>query len=130
MIDHAIESAATSAEERKFTPRTSTYIPDFDILRTDDRIILQGDVPGLDPDDLDVRFEDGNLTLAGKIEPRQTEKKMIRQEYGIGNYQRDFSIGEDIDVEAITATLRDGVVTIELPVAAIAKPRRIEIQSA
>ena len=130
MIDHALDSAATPAEEGTFPSRTSTYIPEFDILRTDDRIILQGDVPGLAPDDLDVCFEEGNLKLAGKIEPRQNGKKIVRQEYGIGNYQRDFSIGEDIDVEGIQATLHNGVVTIELPVAAIAKPRRIEIQSA
>ncbi len=111
-------------------PKQNSYLPSFDIWRADGRVILQGDVPGAAPSDLDIRFEDGTLKLHATIPPRLPSVGVVRREYGVGNYERHFSIGDEIDSDRITAELRDGVVTIELPIAVKTKPRRIEIQSA
>jgi len=111
-------------------PKQTTYLPAFDMWKSDDRVILQGDVPGVEPGALEVSFEEGTLKLRATIVPRLPSEGVLRREYGVGNYERHFSIGENIDVERISATLRDGVVTIELPIAAKAQPRRIEIHSA
>ena len=116
--------------ECKVVPKQNTYLPAFDLWRSDDRVILQGDVPGVAPGDLEVSFEEGTLKLRAKIVPRLPREGVLRREYGVGNYERYFSIGDNIDVERISATLRDGVVTIELPIVAKAQPRRIEIHSA
>ncbi len=117
-------------DECKVVPKQNTYVPAFDLWKSDERVILQGDVPGVEPGDLEIRFEDGTLRLLAKVTSRLPSEGVLRREYGVGNYERHFSIGDNIDAEAITATLRDGVVTIELPIVPKAQPRRIEIHSA
>jgi HSP20 family protein len=101
----------------------------FDVWKTGDRVVLRGDVPGVAPSDLDIRLEDGVLTLTAKVDSRLTSERLIRREYGVGDYKRQFAIAEAIDSGGISAQLRDGVVTIELPIAVKPQPRRIEIRS-
>lgn len=113
----------------KVVPKRATYLPAFDIWKTEDRLILQGDVPGVEPEDLDIRFEDGTLKLAAKVSPRLPSAGVLRSEYGVGNYERHFAVGDEIDAERISAELSNGVITIELPIAEKAKPRKIEIRT-
>ena len=124
------QTPVASTDQCKVVAKTSTYLPAFDVWQSDDRVILQGDLPGVAPDQLEIQFEEGTLKLRGKVAPRLPNAGVLRREYGVGHYERHFAIGENIDTEKITATLRDGVVTIELPIVAKAQPRRIEIQSA
>lgn len=130
MSTNTVNPTSTRTPEAKSVRRPSAYLPAFDVWRNDDRVILQGDIPGVDPGDLDIRFEDGTLKLAASVPSRREEQRLIRREYRVGNYERHFAIAEDIDAEQITAELRDGVITIELPIAAKAKPRKIEIRTA
>ena len=117
------------AKTAKTVRRLTTFLPAFDVWKHDDRVILQGNVPGVDPGNLDIRFEDGTLKLSAAVASRPAGQRIVRREYRVGNYERHFAIGEDIDAENITAELSEGVVTIELPIAAKAKPRKIEIRT-
>ena len=119
----------THSAEAKTDRRLSTYLPAFDVWKHEDRVILQGDIPGVEPGNLDLRFEDGTLKLAAAVAPPRAGQRIIRREYRVGNYERHFAIGEDIDAENITAELSEGVITIELPIAAKAKARKIEIRT-
>lgn len=106
------------------------YVPRFDIWETDEELTLCGDMPGVGPDDVDIRFENGQLIVHGKVQPRQSEVQFLYCEYGIGDYYRSFTIGEAIDSKKIAADLRDGVLTLHLPKTDDVKPRRIKVQSA
>ncbi len=106
----------------------TTYVPRFDIWEDDDEMILYGDLPGVMPEDLDVRFENPVLTIHGKVHPRHNDIKFLYGEYGIGDFHRTFTIGDAIDTEGIAAELKDGVVTVHLPKSAKVKPRRIEVK--
>ena len=106
------------------------FVPSFDVWQSDDRIVLQGNLPGVKPENLEVRFENGSLHVLGKVPPREPTVGMLRREYGVGNFERHFSVGDNIDAEAISASLRDGVVEIDLPFAPKSKPRKIEVQTA
>ncbi len=105
------------------------FSPRFDIWETDDELILMGDLPGVSADDLDVRFEDRELTVRGKVSARHEGIEYLHSEYGIGDFYRSFSVGESIAGEQIWAELKNGVVTIHLPKSEHVKPRRIEIKS-
>lgn len=107
----------------------ATYLPQFDIRETDDELVLYGDLPGVGPDGLDIRFENGELTIHGKVSPRHENVEFIYSEYGVGNYHRAFMIGETIDVEKISAEMWHGVLTVHLPKSEKAKPRRIEVRT-
>ena len=106
----------------------TTYSPRFDIWENDDEMILYGDLPGVMPEDLDVRFENPVLTIHGKVSPRHSDIKFLHGEYGIGDFHGTFTIGEAIDTERISAELKNGVVTVHLPKNEKVKPRRIEVK--
>ena len=106
----------------------TTYVPRFDIWENDDEMILYGDLPGVMPEDLDVRFEKPVLTIHGKVSPRHNDIRFLHGEYGIGDFHRTFTIGEAMATERISAELKNGVLTVHLPKSEKVKPRRIEVK--
>ena len=122
------EETHNDAAPVKRTLGGTTYNPRFDIWENDDEMILYGDLPGVMPEDLDVRFENPVLTIHGKVRPRHNDHKLLHCEYGIGDFHRTFTIGEAIDTERISAELKNGVVTVHLPKSEKVKPRRIEVK--
>jgi HSP20 family molecular chaperone IbpA len=106
-----------------------TYSPRFDIWETDEELVLYGDLPGVTPEGLDIQFENRELTIHGKIEPRHNERNPLYSEYGIGDYYRTFTIGETIDSSKISAEMKQGVLTLHLPKTEAVKPRRIEVKA-
>jgi HSP20 family molecular chaperone IbpA len=111
------------------TRDATTYMPRFDIVETDEELVLFGDLPGVKKEDLDVRFENGELAVEGNVQPRHAEREFIFGEYGIGNFHRSFTISETIDAENISAELHNGVLTLHLPKVAAAKPRKITVKT-
>ncbi|WP_044303488.1 Hsp20/alpha crystallin family protein [Rhodopirellula sallentina] len=110
------------------TAQRATYQPRFDIWEGDDELVLYGDLPGVDSDNLDVNFENRQLTIHGQVSHCHDEEGYLFSEYGVGDFQRTFTIGEAINGEAISAELHNGVLTLRLPKSEHAKPRRIEVQ--
>jgi HSP20 family molecular chaperone IbpA len=106
-----------------------TYSPRVDIVEAEEKLILFADLPGVAPDDLDIRFENRELTIQGKVSPRHNDIQFVYGEYGIGDFYRTFTIGEQIDSSKITAELKSGVLTLHLPKMEHAKPRRIEVKT-
>ena len=76
-----------------------------------------------------VDFENGELVIEGKVEPRHADREFLYGEYGIGDFYRSFAISEDIDAEKISAQLNNGVLTLHLPKSEAVKPRRIEVKA-
>lgn len=108
--------------------RQSTYVPRFDIWEGEDELLLFGDLPGVAPDDLDIRFENRELTITGKVAQRGDVDRGYR-EYGVGDFHRTFTVGESIDAERITADMQHGVLQLRLPKSEKVKPRRIKVQT-
>lgn len=106
-----------------------TYSPRIDIWENDEELVLYADLPGVASEDLDIRFENRELTLHGKVRPRHENITFLDGEYGIGDFYRTFSIGETIDSEKISAELQNGVLALHLPKVEAVKPRRIEVKS-
>jgi HSP20 family protein len=106
------------------------YRPNVDILETADALLVLADMPGVQGNDIDINFEDGSLVIHGKVRDRQAEDQTyLLQEYGLGDFYRTFRVSEQIDASRITAELRDGVLTLQLPKAEAAKPRKISVRA-
>jgi HSP20 family molecular chaperone IbpA len=105
------------------------YTPRVDIYETADEVVLQCDMPGIKAQDVDVRFEKAELSLYGKLQPRQTPAEYLDEEYGVGDFYRSFTIGEELDAAKISAECRDGVLTIHLPKQEKVKPKRISVKA-
>jgi len=89
------------------------------------------DMPGAGAGDVDVHYENGQLSIHGKVDPRQDESNTnyLLHEYGVGDFHRTFQVGEGIDAARIAADMRNGVLTLHLPKAQEVLPRRIEVKS-
>jgi len=111
------------------TRSTTTYTPRFDIVEVGDELTLYGDLPGVAPENLEVRFENDHLIVHGRVEPRHEDRQHLYSEYGIGDFYREFRINEAVDVAKIEAELKDGVLTLHLPKVESIKPKRIEVKS-
>jgi len=106
----------------------TTFSPRFDIWEGDNELILYGDLPGVEPESLEIHFENRQLTIRGKVHRRGEGVNYLYSEYSVGDFQRSFMIGEAIDSEGISAELSSGVLTLHLPKSEAAKPRRIEVR--
>ena len=105
------------------------YRPRFDIRETDDELLLYGDLPGVEADDVDIQFENRELTIKGPVSSARGEVTFLHKEYGIGEFRRSFAVTESIDVAKISAELKDGVLTIHLPKKEEVKPQRIRVKA-
>jgi HSP20 family protein len=106
----------------------SRYTPRFDIVETADEVTLYGDLPGVRPEDLDVRFENQELVIHGKVADRGSiQNRCFEREYGIGDFHRTFALSEGIDAQGISAELKNGVLTLHLPKAEAIKARKIQV---
>lgn len=109
------------------TARAPRFMP-MDVYRSGDHYVLHADLPGVDPGSVDVGVENGTLTIRAQRSERSEEGvQWIASERFTGTYQRQVALGEDVDAERISATYANGVLTVTLPVAERAKPRRIDI---
>lgn len=111
------------------TDSATTFTPRFDIVECGDEMTLYGDLPGVEPENLEVRFENEHLIVHGRVEPRHEGRGHLYGEYGVGDFYREFRIDEAVDVSKIEAELRDGVLTLHLPKAEALKPKRIQVKS-
>jgi len=102
-----------------------------DLYREGDRYVLTADLPGADPGSIDIDVDGQLLTIRAQRTTASTEGvKWLSQERPAGSYLRQFSVGEGIDADKITASYDNGVLSLVLPVSERAKPRKIEVGSA
>ena len=104
------------------------FMPDVNICENDDGLHLWADMPGVSEKNVDVSLKDGTLTISGTVSTGAYEKlSPLYTEYNIGNYFRQFTLNELIDESRIKASMKNGVLEVDLPKREQAKPRRIEV---
>ena len=112
-------------------PSARPWVPAVDILETENELVLKADVPEMDMKDIDVRMENGTLTLRGERKFEHAEKKngggFHRLERSYGTFERVFTLPETVNAEAVKADYKNGVLTIVLPKKEVAKPRQIRV---
>jgi HSP20 family protein len=115
-------------KDQESTIPMRTYMPTADIFETEDALTVVLEMPGVSKDNVDVGVETGVLTIEGRIDFQKYEGlQPIYGEYNVGPYRRGFRISSQIDQNKIAAEMRDGVITLTLPKAEEAKPRRIAV---
>ena len=108
------QEVAESGAER--TRDRIAFVPRVDIYETDEGIVLMADMPGVDENSMDITLENDILSINGYVEPEEPENyRLAYAEYRVGDYQRRFTLSEQIDQDKIEATVRDGVLRLHLP---------------
>jgi HSP20 family protein len=136
MAEKETREIATKEKQQLAKPQEQTrpgryYLPDVNIYEFDDSLKLWADMPGVKENDVNVTLKDGVLTIVGQVATDMYARlRPMYTEYNVGNYYREFFLNEDIDESRISATLRNGVLELELPKKEKARPRQIEVRSA
>ncbi len=106
------------------------WTPACDIYEDEEAVSLKFELAGVDPKDVDVRFENGVLTVKGerKLEKEEKRENYHRVERSYGTFTRSFSLPGSLDAERIKAETKNGVLTITLPKKPEAKPRAIQVK--
>jgi HSP20 family protein len=124
------ESAAPAPVHEESPEPLPTFTPLIDIHEVPEGLVLEADLPGADEQNLRIQLEDNVLTLHAKVDPPAPgEARLLHEEYLVGDYQRSFILGDEVDRDRITAELTNGVLRLFLPRADRARTRRIEIKS-
>jgi len=106
--------------------RRAVIVPAVDIFENKDEVLVVADVPGADPSGLNVHFDKDQLFIEAATGTQEEQKPLFR-EFGAADYRRVFELSPGIDVTAIKAELKNGVLSIHLPKSAAIKPRKIQI---
>jgi HSP20 family protein len=115
-------------KKQESTVPTRAFVPVTDIFETDQALTVVLEMPGVSKDSLDISVENDVITISGQIDFAKYEGlQPLYTEYNIGNYSRSFQLSSKIEQEGIAAELKDGVMTLVLPKAEKAKPRRISL---
>jgi len=106
------------------------WSPSVDILERGDEVVLKVDLPGVSQNEIDIRVEEGTLTIQGerKFVKESSEENYVQIERPYGTFRRTFSIPRTIDQDSIKASYKDGVLRIILPRRQEIQPKQIVVQ--
>jgi len=129
-LDIQKQPAGTSVE----TERTKTgkvFVPRVDIYETKEAIMLTADMPGVDEKSVDITLEKNVLTITGTVERHDfSEHAVAYSEYDVGDFERAFTISDEIDRDKIEAVVKNGVLRVTLHKAEKVKTKKIAIAAA
>jgi HSP20 family molecular chaperone IbpA len=118
----------TSQEQTERTRKSRLFIPRVDIYETKDAIYLSADIPGADMDSIDITLEKNILTIEARVTTEKpVDYDLTYAEYGIGDFQRRFTLSNEIDHDGIVAKVKDGVLNLTLPKIGPAQAKRISV---
>jgi HSP20 family protein len=124
----AVREKQELAKKEEKTIPGRYFIPAADIFETDEALTVVMEMPEVQKDDITIALEDDTLRVEGRIDfSKYQEMEPVYTEYNVGHYARGFTLSGKIDREGISAQLDDGVLTLTLPKAKEAMPRRIAV---
>jgi HSP20 family molecular chaperone IbpA len=123
---HKQESATLNGTER--TKARKVYVPAVDILETDQSLLLVSEMPGVDEGGVDITIEKNVLTIKGTVVDQvPADFRLSYEEYGVGDYERSFTLTNEIDRDGVNATIKNGVLKLTLPKVKQAAARKVAV---
>jgi len=129
MADNTTMTQRTDTTKQETTRNAQYFTPRVDIFETDTELVMYADMPGVAPESIDLRYEQGELILQGKITPSPRAGHLILGEFEDGDFYRVFQIHESINSTRIEAECKNGVLTVHLPKAESAKPKQVTVKA-
>ena len=128
-MNRLFETALHGWGDSNGTTGGTHWTPPADIYESENELVVNIDLPGVDPRMVDVRVENNVLTIRGErqFDEKQTQENYHRLERPYGSFARSFTLANSVDADKIRASYKAGVLSISLPKAEAAKPKRIQI---
>ncbi len=124
-VDRLLDDAFARGTE---TRGTGAWLLPMDAYTTDEAIVIRADVPGIQPDELEITLEGDTLTIRGEIKrDDDSQRKYVLLERPTGKFERTLNINTPVNHDRVEASFKDGVLTLTLPKAEAVKPRQIKV---
>jgi HSP20 family protein len=125
-----LQTKAQASERVERTRARRVFSPQVDIVERKGDILVTADMPGVDETSVDINLEKNVLTIYGAVEDENLAgREPFYSEYGLGDYERVFTLSDEIDRDRIRATVKNGVLKLVLPKAGGAKSRKITVRA-
>jgi HSP20 family protein len=122
------QAQATTGAER--TKNRRVFVPRVDIIDTKEAVVMYADMPGVDQNSLDVTIDKNVLTISGAVEPPEFKGRSVAYaEYDVGDFDRSFTISNDIDRDNVEALVKNGVLKLVLHKAPEAEVKKITVRA-
>lgn len=134
-MDRLFEESIKKQVENPTNGRSGGYngqylVPRADAWESEEEFLVEMALPGINPEAVDITFEQDNLTISGKFgEPERKDKQVLR-ELPMGEFRRRFTLNVPVDADKIAATFENGLLKLNIPKSESSKPRKIAITSA
>lgn len=117
-------------ESAERTRTGKAFVPRVDIYETDDELVAVVDMPGVDENSVDITLEKNVLTINGFVEPLEPDNYTLAYaEYDTGQFERSFTLTNEINREKIEATVKNGVLRLHLPKIGDVKTKKIAVKA-
>ncbi|MBN2436966.1 MAG: Hsp20/alpha crystallin family protein [Deltaproteobacteria bacterium] len=128
-VEYQKKPAQTPVETER-TRNRKVFVPKVDIIETGDAMVMYADMPGTDEKSVEVTLEKNILTITGTVKPQEFPGRSIAYaEYDIGDYERTFTISDEVDRERIGAVVKKGVLKLTLHKAPQAEVKKITVRT-
>jgi HSP20 family protein len=107
----------------------SGWSPALDLYQNNNNIIAVVELPGMHKEDIEISLHDGMLTIAGERRSATPNGDVERSERYVGKFRRSITLPARVDANKVSATYRDGILTVTLPKADEAKPKQIQVRA-
>lgn len=119
----------TKIKKDAFNNEEYVFVPPVDIYETENEYVIKAEMPGVKKDGVEITLENNELEITGKINGNLPGEEHLKYaEFKLYNYHRKFNVGNNVNNNALTAKLEDGVLTLNLPKRDELKPRKIEVK--
>ena len=124
LLDSAFQLASSSPDY------TAGWAPALDVYEDDSKMTVQLEAAGMKKEDFDISLRDGVLTVSGErtFQGEKREGESLRSERSFGKFSRSITLPSPVNAEAVKATYEDGILTVTLPKAEEAKPKKIQVE--
>jgi HSP20 family molecular chaperone IbpA len=128
-VEYQKKPAQTPVEMER-TRNRKVFVPKVDIIETGDAMVMYADMPGTDEKSVEVTLEKNVLTIAGAVHPEEFPGRSIAySEYDVGDYERVFTISDEVDRNRIEAIVKNGVLRLTLHKAPQAEVKKITVRA-
>jgi HSP20 family protein len=129
-LNRALDEAFTSSVNGN--TETRVWVPAIDLIEKKDAYIVRAELPGVERSNIDISFEKNILTISGQksamLEAKDEELRVFAAERVSGSFSRSLRMPDYIDGDKIGAEYKDGLLTVTIPKAELAQPRKIEVR--
>jgi len=116
----------------------TVFVPKVDVKEDGEAYTMEMDLPGRSEKDVDIELDNNTLTISSKQEEKNEMEETEKEENGrwlirerrVSSFKRSFTLPEDVNLEALNASFKNGILTVKLPRRALSQPKKIAIKSA